>query len=57
MKLLKHKNAVILFMSSKAIYVYKDKYEELLAKEQAKQFFLFTLLLGGISMFVSDEGD
>ena len=35
-KLLKHKNAVILFMSSKAIYVYKDKYEELLAKEQAK---------------------
>lgn len=31
-KLLKHKNAVILFMSSKAIYVYKDKYEELLAK-------------------------
>ncbi len=35
-KLLKHKNAVILFMSSKAIYVYKDKYEELLTKEQAK---------------------
>ncbi len=31
-KLLKHKNAVILFMSSKAIYVYEDKYEKLLAE-------------------------
>ena len=29
-KLLKHKNAVILFMSSKAIYVMKDAYEKLL---------------------------
>ena len=29
-KLLKHKNAVILFMSSKAIYVLKDAYEKLL---------------------------
>ncbi|MBQ4633901.1 MAG: UDP-N-acetylmuramate--L-alanine ligase [Bacilli bacterium] len=29
-KLLKHKNAVILFMSSKAIYVLKDKYEEMI---------------------------
>ena len=33
-KLLKHKNAVILFMSSKAIYVYEDAYEKLL--EQSK---------------------
>ena len=31
-KLLKHKNAVILFMSSKAIYVYEDAYEKLLAE-------------------------
>lgn len=31
-KLLKHKNAVLLFMSSKAIYVYEDKYEKLLAE-------------------------
>ena len=29
-KLLKHKNAVILFMSSKAIYVMKDAYEKLI---------------------------
>ena len=31
-KLLKHKNAVILFMSSKAIYVLEDAYEKLLAE-------------------------
>ena len=32
-KLLKHKNAVMLFMSSKEIYVMEEKYEKLL-KEQ-----------------------
>ena len=31
-KLLKHKNAVILFMSSKAIYTYEAEYEKLLAE-------------------------
>lgn len=33
-KLLKHKNAVILFMSSKAIYVLEAEYERLLANEK-----------------------
>ena len=33
-KLLKHKNAVLIFMSSKDIYVLQNKYEELLKKLQ-----------------------
>lgn len=33
-KLLKHKNSVMIFMSSKDIYVLQDKYEELLKKSQ-----------------------
>ena len=33
-KLLKHKNAVILFMSSKAIYVYEEAYEKLLEESK-----------------------
>ena len=33
-KLLKHKNAVMLFMSSKDIYVLQNKYEELLEKNK-----------------------
>lgn len=35
-KLLKHKNAVMLFMSSKDIYVLQDKYEKLLEKQNEK---------------------
>ena len=33
-KLLKHKNAVMIFMSSKDIYVLQEKYEKLLEGEQ-----------------------
>ena len=32
-KLLKHKNAVMIFMSSKDIYILQNKYEELLEKK------------------------
>ena len=35
-KLLKHKNAVMIFMSSKDIYVLQDKYEKLLEESQKK---------------------
>jgi hypothetical protein len=33
-KLLRHKNSVLLFMSSKAIYVLEDKYEALLKEKK-----------------------
>ena len=36
-KLLKHKNAVMIFMSSKDIYVLQEKYEKLLEGEQWKK--------------------
>jgi hypothetical protein len=34
-KLLKHKNAVMIFMSSKDIYVLQNKYEELLKNKES----------------------